>query len=246
MYKSTLFVLIFGFFIGFVLGILFIQTSTIKKGKSSLIKFKNKTRTEESVYESWLYSKGLESQCFTSEQVSYKNVTNTESKFLAKNINLLCVVFIKSSKKAETIMNTWGTHCNRIVFFGISDFDELKVPVYNVITPKCSWHYLCTAIRQIWLEYSKQLQWVLFIPDTIFAIPENLRLVVSSLDPSTPHYLGHALYLWGESYNAAQAGYVLSKAAIELLVSKFNSSEACEKSGKHWKNEDFYLGTFQF
>lgn len=241
LYKSTLFVLICGFFIGFMLGIMFIQTH--RKGKTQLIIYKNKTRTAEFLFQSWLHSKGLERQCLPSEEVSYKNISATESHFLAKHVNVLCAVFVSSPRKIDTITSTWGPRCNKLIFFGYSDFSESKVPIY-VIQPKSSWHYLCTAMRHIWQKNAKQLQWILFIPDNIFAIPENLRLVVASLDHNKPYYLGHALYLWGETYNAAQAGYVLSKATLWKIVSKFNSSEACEKSGKHWKNEDFFLGMF--
>lgn len=245
-YKSTLIVLAFGFFIGFVLGILFIQAH--KKVPTHLNKtiHKNSTRTAETVYHSWLHTKGYNRQCLSSDQVSYGNLTfDTESTFLKKEINVFCVIFVKKTKKVETILQTWGNHCNKIVFYGILDAYETNIPIY-VIKPKSSWHYLCSAIHNIWLEHSANLQWILFAPDDIFALPENLRLVVSSLEPSVPHYLGHALMLWGESYNVAQAGYVLSRAALAAVAHRFNSTDACEKSGKHWKNEDYYLGNFLF
>jgi hypothetical protein len=97
----------------------------------------------------------------------------------------------------------------------------------------------------VWRTSDDQLQWVLFAAEELFVIPENLRLLVATLNADIPYYFGHAMTLWGKDYNVAQAGYVLSRGAIKLLTQRFNSTEACETSGKHWKNEDYYLGMFQ-
>jgi hypothetical protein len=94
----------------------------------------------------------------------------------------------------------------------------------------------------LWQNNKENLHWVLFVSDDIFAIPENLRYYVASLDYNEPHYLGSDITFWGKTYNVGEAGYVLSKGVIYALQMKFNSSESCLKSGKYWRNEDFYLG----
>jgi hypothetical protein len=99
------------------------------------------------------------------------------------------------------------------------------------------------VILQVWRSsLDSQLQWVVFAPEDLFVIPENVRLLVAPLNADRPHYLGHAMTLWNKDYNVAQAGYVLSRGALKLLAHKFNASDSCETSGKHWKNEDYYLG----
>jgi hypothetical protein len=43
-------------------------------------------------------------------------------------------------------------------------------------------------------------------------------------------------------YNWGEAGYALSRGAVSLLTTTFNSSSACQAGGKYWKNSDWYLG----
>jgi hypothetical protein len=98
----------------------------------------------------------------------------------------------------------------------------------------------------LWQINKADLHWALFVPDDVFVIPENLRFYVASLDYNEPHYLGDDVAFWGKVYNVGDAGYVLSKGVIYALQMKFNSSELCQKSGKYWRNEDFYLGNYMW
>ncbi|KAF4519281.1 hypothetical protein B566_EDAN002171 [Ephemera danica] len=246
--KSTYFVFFVGYCLGVTLGY-YVYTRSITKqihdiDYSQAIIISTTSESINNHYSEWIHSQNYEQFCLSSDLVSYGNQSiETESKFLMKKINVLCAIFVKKESKAKAILQTWGKHCNKIVFFGQFNFKELDIPV-TVIKPKSSWHYLCDAIRHLWLEHSANMQWVIFASDVLFVVPENLRLLVASLDHTQPYYLGHALTQWGENYNAAQAGYVLSSGALSDLAVKFNSSAACETSGKYWKNEDVYLGKY--
>ena len=46
-----------------------------------------------------------------------------------------------------------------------------------------------------------------------------IRYYVAPLNSSQPHYLGHAMKFWAQEYNWANAGYVLSISAVQLLLS---------------------------
>ncbi|RZF38424.1 hypothetical protein LSTR_LSTR012195 [Laodelphax striatellus] len=78
-------------------------------------------------------------------------------------------------------------------------------------------------------------------------VEENQYVKVSNYfdrykDHTRPYYLGDISCFWFTYYNTAEAGYVLSMGAIQMLLSIFNSTEACLAGGKHWRNEDYHLG----
>ncbi|CAB3368666.1 Hypothetical predicted protein [Cloeon dipterum] len=198
-------------------------------------------------YRDWLATQGVRNGRASADAVSYGNASaESEAAFLFARVNVACVVFARKGKKARAIEQTWGRGCNRLEFFAAagSHLQASDLDVRLVQKPKSSWHLLCSVINQVWHSSGKELQWVIFLPEDLFVLPENLRLLVAPLDANAPYYLGHAMSLWNEDYNVAQAGYVLSKGALKLIVDRFNSSQACEDSGKHWKNEDFYLGKY--
>ena len=48
---------------------------------------------------------------------------------------------------------------------------------------------------------------------------------------------------WAQVYNWGDAGFVLSRGAIDkLLDQKFPTPEKCLSGGKFWKNSDWHLG----
>ncbi|XP_071442974.1 C1GALT1-specific chaperone 1-like [Hetaerina americana] len=166
-------------------------------------------------------------------------VNETEAYLLAQTVHVMCVVFVRDDRKAVTARDTWGSHCNKLTFFGPPK--NYSVPVME-LQAKSSWHFLCEAIRILWESHKTVLHWVLFLPESQFAIPENLRMYVANLSYEKPYYMGHAIKFWGVDYNVAQAGYVLSKGAVRAIRKKFNATDSCVTGGKFWRNEDYYLG----
>ncbi|KAJ9589591.1 hypothetical protein L9F63_017176 [Diploptera punctata] len=193
-------------------------------------------------YNDWFLKKDLKRYMVDYDLLSYgKNEQQgiLESSFLYDSVRVLCVVFVTKGKNANAIRNTWGRQCNRLVFFSTENITDISV---IQLKPKSSWHYLCDAIRYIWGSYGTDVHWILFAPDDLYVIPENLRYYIAHLDYNRTYYLGNDIIFWGQLYNDREAGYVLSIETIKLLQRKFNSSELCLKSGRYWKNDDFYLG----
>ena len=166
-----------------------------------------------------------------------------ENEWLKHKVSITCVVFVEKLKRAATIKDTWGTHCNQLLFFSrhLSDVD---LSVMNLgIKYTSSWQLLCESMNYIWKNNKGiPLDWIIFINDDTFVIPENLRYMLAPLDFREPHYLGHAVALWGLPYNVAQSGYVLSHEVLRRLITMFDTSEKCTAGGKYWKMEDYYLG----
>ncbi|KAK9496427.1 hypothetical protein O3M35_012607 [Rhynocoris fuscipes] len=95
-------------------------------------------------------------------------------------------------------------------------------------------------MREIWSR--EKIEWILFAPDYALVIPENLRYLIAYRDPERAYYLGHTSHFWNQLYNSGETAYVLSRGALRKIITKFNSSAACLKSGKYMNNEDYILG----
>lgn len=246
LYPSKLTVFVLGFAIGVIIAfITFVSRSTFVYPKLH-ISFRRPSPIiydfEDNFYSRWLVKSGYSRNPVNSDYFSYsgnKSLNNfLEYKLLKAQVNILCVMFVNNVNNAYAALNTWMKHCNSYTFFGLKPEKYLDV---KVMRPKSSWHYLCEVIRHV-NTYSSDYMWVLFAPDDIYALPENLRHFVFGKNCQEAYYLGHSAMFWNEHFNLAQAGYVLSKGSIVTLVNKFNSSEICKSSGRYWKNEDYHLG----
>jgi len=202
-------------------------------------------------YEKWLYSQNMVSNDYNADTSRYKNRLRndtsfedkidqkTEAFYLYKNVKVFCLVFPTNADSALTIRNTWGKHCNKIFFFNEKHNDSI-VPVVR-IPAKSSFELLCKSVHQI-VDTSDEFDWLLVTTEDTYAIPENLRYYVAPFNSSQPFYLGHAMRFWAQEYNWGNAGYTLSRGALNLLLTKFKTQNECRKGGKYWKNGDWYLG----
>lgn len=177
------------------------------------------------------------------EENNTERMASMEWNWLKEQISIVCVIFVEKLKLAKSIQATWGKHCNRIYFFG-HHVKDTELPIINInIKIVSSWQLLCEAMNHIWNDKSvDKLEWIIFVRDDTMVIPENLRYMVAPLEHTDDYYLGHPVVMWGQPYNIAQSGYVLSKGALAKIIRIFNTSEKCITGGKYWKKEDYYLG----
>lgn len=204
---------------------------------------------EKTSYEIWLKNKGIVLSEIDQDQLSFSKNSpelsrKLESQLLFNLIHVTCVVFILKAENAYMISNTWGRHCNSLLFYS-SSVIKLDYIDLNVIHMKNSWQYLCDCIRHLWIT-KKRLHWVIFSFDDIYVIPQNLRYFLATKNHSEPHYYGHNVYFWNTLYNSGQTSFVLSKGSIQALVNKFMNESSCEKSGRYKNNEDYFLGKYYF
>ncbi|XP_003250507.1 C1GALT1-specific chaperone 1-like protein [Apis mellifera] len=194
-----------------------------------------------STYSEWLNNKKLILNNIDMDIYLYgfEKKEELESNWLKSHVHITCAVFVKKIKLARAIQNTWGKHCNRIYFFG--QLKDIKVPIINFeIKLVSSWQLLCEAFNYIWRN-NETLEWLIFVKDDTLVILENLRYMLAPLNHTQDHYLGHAILLWGQPYNVANAGYVISMGVLKKLINMFDDSKKCIISGKYWKQEDYYL-----
>ncbi|XP_014294519.1 glycoprotein-N-acetylgalactosamine 3-beta-galactosyltransferase 1 isoform X1 [Halyomorpha halys] len=198
-------------------------------------------------YNLWLKNKGFVVSKIDQDELSFgKSRTemqkSLESELLYNLVYVTCVVFVIKPERAYMVANTWGRHCNSLLFYSntVTKLDYLDV---HIIPLKSSWQFMCECIRHLWLT-EKHLQWVIFSFDDIYVVPENLRYFLAIKDYNDPYYYGHNVYFWNVLYNSEETGFVLSKGSIRALVNKFSDVSSCEKSERYRKNGDFYLGKY--
>jgi len=189
-----------------------------------------------------LYQIDLDEYLYGRQKRDNKRKKLTEWNWLKKQVSITCAIFVETLKLGKSIKATWGKRCNNVYFFG-HRLKNAELPIIDVnIKIVSSWQLLCEAMNYIWNHQVDKLQWIIFVKDNTIIIPENLRYMVASLNYTNDYYLGHSVILWGQAYNVAQSGYVLSRGALNKVVQMFNSTDKCIKGGKYWKKEDYYLG----
>lgn len=243
-YLKTIVVFLVGFMLGVILALLLFMTQHFRQSEllppNDFVEHFTVTS-----YHALFKKMGYLTMPVNFDELTYSNnatlYTYLESNTLKKNVLVLCVMFVKKVKNAYAASNTWMKRCNDKLFFGLKPDDYLNI---TVMKPKSSWHYLCNVIRYIYTNYTLKYHWVLFVPDDIYAIPENLRLYVYDKNFNDVFYFGHTALFWNQYFNLAQAGYVISNGTIHALYNKFPTEQTCLDSGKYWKNEDYYLGKY--
>jgi len=201
-------------------------------------------------YRTWLttqkwkvYKIDLDKYLYGPREDTTKEIESAEWEWLREQVSITCVVFVEKLKLGKSIQATWGKRCNNIYFFG-HHLKDTELPIINIdIKIVSSWQLLCEAMNYIWNDKTlDKLEWIIFVKDDTMVIPENLRYMVAPLDYRDDYYLGHPVVLWGQTYNVAQSGYVLSRGALAKIVQMFNTTLKCISGGKYWKKEDYYLG----
>ncbi|XP_063975039.1 glycoprotein-N-acetylgalactosamine 3-beta-galactosyltransferase 1-like [Diachasmimorpha longicaudata] len=207
-------------------------------------------------YESWLRGHHVETHKIDLDakygppSPNQEASKTSESQWLRSKVHITCVVFVEKIRLAQSIKLTWGPRCNKIYFFS-QNSENPEIPVIKFpMKLSSSWQLLCESMNFVWKksidsaapEGSEPLEWIIFIKDDTMVLPENLRYLLAPLDYNQDYYLGHGVVLWSQSYNVAQAGYVLSSGAFKKIVKTFDTSEKCMRGGKYWKKEDYYLG----
>ncbi|XP_043259227.1 glycoprotein-N-acetylgalactosamine 3-beta-galactosyltransferase 1-like [Colletes gigas] len=200
-----------------------------------------KEKSMDATYSKWLRNQNLKVKNINMDAYLYgsERKEKLESEWLKSTIHITCIVFVKKVKMTRSIQNTWGKRCNKIYFFGQQKNSE--VPIINLkIKLLSSWQLLCEAFNYVWKD-NGTLEWLIFVKDDTLVIPENLRYMLALLNHTQDHYLGHAVVLWGQPYNVADAGYVISIGVLGKLIKMFDNPEKCAAGGKYWKQEDYYL-----
>lgn len=155
---------------------------------------------------------------------------------LAEKVRLLCLIptIIADHKEiATSLKNTWGWHCNKLVF--VTDgFDEYinasnAIIYHSKVENETTWHKLKYALQQVYDKYSDDFDWILKAEQTNYVIVENVRYMLHGISSTQPNVVArHA----GPTKIDDDSAYVLSKEAVRRLVNDaFSSGPNCSDDG---------------
>lgn len=183
-------------------------------------------------YDKWFFLQGLVRNPLLWDAIRYSNhSTRFESDYLKAKIKVLCIVIVRTPDNVRAQQDTWLKKCTAI--------ETLRVESKRKLSPsksdKSSWQLLCKLLFEI-----RKFDWVLIVNDKTFVIMENFRYYVAALSARRPYYLGHAVTLWGTTYNSAIPSYALSRGAVNHLRTQFRPN-ICTQNTYRGK-EDYYLG----
>ena len=131
--------------------------------------------------------------------------------------------------RGAAILETWGPKCDRLLFM-TSEHDKStlkgKVALPGVGEGRKE---LVSKSREAWTyvheHYANQYDWFYKCDDDTYTVVENLKFMLSFLDPAQPFLLGMTLrmprvkFLWV----SGGAGYVLSRAALHKVTRKIKA-----------------------
>jgi len=122
----------------------------------------------------------------------------------------------------KAISETWGRHCNRVVYYGGSSRTTLsgvEIVGLNVSDTRSNlWGKTKAAFHHAYKNFAHEADWFYKADDDTYAVMENMRKLLQPYSPANPIYFGSPFKLANTLYMSGGAGYVLSKKAVKLLV----------------------------
>ncbi|CAH8555390.1 unnamed protein product [Heterobilharzia americana] len=144
---------------------------------------------------------------------------------LAKKVNVYCFILTEPrahQAKAYHIQTTWARRCTRYNFVSSKEERLLKMLAVNRTRGynKHSWVSMRENLRALYTQTYKAA-YFLKADDTTYIIMENLRNALEHMNPRKPFIMGHIREIQPHELSLSGSfGYVISQAALELIVRK--------------------------
>ena len=158
---------------------------------------------------------------------------NKEAEEEQKRIRILCWVMTSPKTlpiKGKPVKETWGKRCN--IFLFMSSQAEPNFPDAIGLNVKEGRENLWSKTRAAWDyiydHHFDDAEWFIKADDDTFVVIENLRHLVSKLNPEEPHYLGRHFKPF---FNSGGAGYVFSREAVRMFKKALGDNSVCKPEG---------------
>ena len=158
---------------------------------------------------------------------------NKEAEEEQKRIRILCWVMTSPKTlpiKGKPVKETWGKRCN--IFLFMSSQADPSFPNAIGLNVKEGRENLWSKTRAAWdYIYDHHLDdadWFIKADDDTFVVIENLRHLVSKLNPEEPHYLGRHFKPF---FNSGGAGYVFSRETVRRFKEALGDTSVCKPEG---------------
>ncbi|CAH8514180.1 unnamed protein product [Schistosoma turkestanicum] len=144
---------------------------------------------------------------------------------LANKINIYCYILTEPQAhltKAYHVQTTWARRCTRFSFISSKAEKLMKMLAVDRTQnyAKNSWISMRETLRAVHKQTYKAA-YFLKADDSTYVIMENLRNALEYTNPRKPFIMGHIYKISSNEYTLSGSfGYVLSRAALELIVLK--------------------------
>ncbi|KAH8251343.1 hypothetical protein KR032_008462 [Drosophila birchii] len=167
--------------------------------------------------------------------IAPRPLNNCVAQQMFRSVRILCLIITWPKgymKGVKAISETWGRHCNRVVYYSKSRLSGLagaETVGLNVSDERSKlWGKTKAAFRHAYRHYGQEADWFYKADDDTYAIMENMRYMLRPYSPDTPIYFGSVFNLTSHVYMSGGAGYVLSRKAVELLVNATAENTLCQ------------------
>lgn len=161
------------------------------------------------------------------------------------NVKILCLVLTTEpfhKERAIHVKNTWGAHCNKLIFASNATDAELgsvnlqENDSYDTLWGKTK-HAMTYAYENFYADYD----WFYKADDNSYAILDNMRFVLAAYFPNDPIYFGKKFRFHKFGRFSGGAGYVMSREALKRFVTEaLPDEEKCKREDTG--AEDLELG----
>lgn len=143
-----------------------------------------------------------------------------------KKIRILCFLNTypaSHGKRAVHVMETWGRHCDKILF--ASTLTDLNIGAigFNLSNNhNTMWGKEKMMLKYVHDNFFNDYDWFYKGDDDSFVIVENLRFLLAEYSPEDPIYLGHKFNtsVHKRGYYSGGSGYVMSHETVRVFVEK--------------------------
>lgn len=141
-----------------------------------------------------------------------------------KKMKILCFVDTAPkyhSKRVVHVLQTWGKHCDQVLFASTLTDINLGSIGFNVTDDhRHMWGKVKLMLQYIHKYFIDDYDWFFKADDDTFLIAENMRYLLSAYSPDDPLYFGYKMntsdHIWG--YFSGGSGYVLSRKTVRIFV----------------------------
>lgn len=142
-----------------------------------------------------------------------------------KNIRILCLLntYPKNHYKAIHVQQTWGKHCDKLLFASTITDVNLNAIGFNMTDQhEYVWGKEKLMFQYVYKNFLQQYDWFYKADDDTYAIIENLRYLLSSYSPEDPIAFGHkfnaSMQRWGYLSGGAGRQFTNFKFEINLIT----------------------------
>ena len=120
------------------------------------------------------------------------------------DLKILCWVMTGPANhysRAIHVKNTWGSHCDKLIFMSSEEDKQLGAVALNVSEGRQNlWGKTKQAFQYCYQHHREEFHWFVKADDDTFMVIENLREFLKPFDTNKPIHFGHHFKVLGVSF----------------------------------------------